>query len=173
MSRKMPRAMLPLWRCKSTSFLSSEVNMSDWGRANYLCSLCFLWPGTIKSWWKPSPGQTDQLHTLQHSPHTHTCRHIYDWNIVNCDVKQPIYHTIPSPHTCIHKCREGIKRVMHSAPKKNSRGYEACSKKDGLVESSVTDCWSMSPLNVTSNTASKSNWRWPGARTGRRRRNVS
>ena len=28
MSRKMPRAMLPLWRCKSTSFLSSEVNMS-------------------------------------------------------------------------------------------------------------------------------------------------
>ena len=25
----MPRAMLPLWRCKSTSFLSSEVNMSD------------------------------------------------------------------------------------------------------------------------------------------------
>ena len=110
-----------------------------WGRANYLCSHCFLWPGTIKSWWKPSPGQTDQLHTLQHSP-----------------------------HTCIHKWREGIKRVMHSAPKKkNSRGYEACSKKDGLVESSVTDCWSMSPSNVTSNTASKSNWRWPGARTGR------
>ena len=60
-----------------------------WGRANYLCSHCFLWPGTIKSWWKPSPGQTDQLHTLQHSP-----------------------------HTCIHKWREGIKRVMHSAPKK-------------------------------------------------------
>ena len=29
MSRKMPRAMLPLWRCKSTSFLSSEVNMSE------------------------------------------------------------------------------------------------------------------------------------------------
>ena len=113
-----------------------------WGRANYLCSHCFLWPGTIKSWWKPSPGQTDQLHTLQHSL-----------------------------HTCIHKWREGIKRVMHSAPKKkNSRGYEACSKKDGLVESSVTDCWPMSPSNVTSNTASKSNWRWPGARTGRRRR---
>ena len=21
------------------------------------------------------------------------CRHIYDWNIVNCDVKQPIYLT--------------------------------------------------------------------------------
>ena len=56
---------------------------------------------------------------------------------------------------------------MLSAPKKiNSRGYEACSKKDGLVESSVTDCWSMSPSNVTSNTASKSNWRWPDARTG-------
>ena len=50
-----------------------------WGRANYLCSHCFLWPGTIKSWWKPSPGQTDQLHTLQHSP-----------------------------HTCIHKWRKGI-----------------------------------------------------------------
>ena len=25
------------------------------------------------------------------------CRHIYDWNIVNCDVKQPIYLT-----TCIY-----------------------------------------------------------------------
>ena len=49
-----------------------------WRRTNYLCSHCFLWPGTIKSWWKPSPGQTDQLHTLQHSP-----------------------------HTCIHKWREG------------------------------------------------------------------
>ena len=23
------------------------------------------------------------------------CRHIYDWNIVNCDVKQPIYFTLP------------------------------------------------------------------------------
>ena len=23
------------------------------------------------------------------------CRHIYDWNIVNCDVKQPIYLTLP------------------------------------------------------------------------------
>ena len=47
------------------------VYKRDWlGRANYLCSHCFLWPGTIKSWWKPSPGQTDQLHTLQHSPHT-------------------------------------------------------------------------------------------------------
>ena len=22
------------------------------------------------------------------------CRHIYDWNIVNCDVKQPIYLTL-------------------------------------------------------------------------------
>ena len=25
----MPCTMLPLWRCKSTSFLSSEVNMSE------------------------------------------------------------------------------------------------------------------------------------------------
>ena len=41
-----------------------------WGRANYLCMHCFLWPGTLKSWWKPSPGQADHLHTLQHSPHT-------------------------------------------------------------------------------------------------------
>ena len=24
------------------------------------------------------------------------CRHIYDRNIVNCDVKQPIYLTLPS-----------------------------------------------------------------------------
>ena len=23
------------------------------------------------------------------------CRHMYDWNIVNCDVKQPIYLTLP------------------------------------------------------------------------------
>ena len=51
-------------------------------------------------------------------------------------------------------------------PLKNSRGYEACSKKDGLVKSSVSDCWSMSPSNVTSITASKSNWRRPGAQTG-------
>ena len=25
------------------------------------------------------------------------CRHIYDWNIVNCDVKQPIHLTYESP----------------------------------------------------------------------------
>ena len=37
---------------------------------------------------------------------------------------------------------------MHSAPK-NIRGHEAYSKKDSLVESSGTDCWSMSPSNVT------------------------
>ena len=27
--------------------------------------------------------------------HTSMCRHIYDWNIVNCDVKQQIYLTLP------------------------------------------------------------------------------
>ena len=82
-------------------------------------------------------------------------------------------HTLQySPHTCIHRWREGIKESCIPSLK-NSRGYEACSKMDGLVESSITDCGSMSPSNVTSNTASKSNWRWPGAqtgRTGRRRR---
>ena len=65
-------------------------------------------------------------------------------------------------HTQVER---GHWRVMHSAPK-NGRGYEACSKKDGLVESFVTDCWSMSSSNVTSNTVSKSNWKRPGARTG-------
>ena len=78
------------------------------------------------------PWTTDQLHTLQHSP-----------------------------HTCIHKKREGIKESC-TPPLKKSRGYEACSKKDGLVESSVTNCWPMSPSNVTSNTASKCNWRLTG-----------
>ena len=73
------------------------------------------------------PWTADQLYTLQHSP-----------------------------HTCIHKWREGIKESC-TPPLKNSRGYEACSKKDGLVEYSVADCWSMSPSNVTSNTVSKSN----------------
>ena len=75
--------------CNPPSLITGVYKRDWWGRANYLCSHCFLWPGTIKSWWKPSPGQTDQLHTLQHST-----------------------------HTCIHKWREGIKRVMHSAPKK-------------------------------------------------------
>ena len=30
------------------------------------------------------------------------CRHIYDWNIVNCDVKQPFTHSLfsPSAHLC-------------------------------------------------------------------------
>ena len=82
------------------------------------------------------PWTADQLYTLQHLP-----------------------------HTCIHKGRT-LKSHECTRPYKNIRGYEACSKKDGLVESSATDCWSMSPSNVTSNTASKSNWRWPGARTG-------
>ena len=40
MSRNTPRAMLPLWRCKSTSFLSSEVHMSDNGH-DY--EVRFLW----------------------------------------------------------------------------------------------------------------------------------
>ena len=26
------------------------------------------------------------------------CRHMYDWNIVNCDVKQPIYLTLLTWH---------------------------------------------------------------------------
>ena len=56
-----------------------------WGRANYLCSHCFLWPGTIMSLWKPSPGQTDQLHTLQHSPHT--C--IHKWRGHNREICTP------------------------------------------------------------------------------------
>ena len=30
------------------------------------------------------------------------CRHMYDWNIVNCDVKQPIHLTSPN-QTHIHK----------------------------------------------------------------------
>ena len=29
------------------------------------------------------------------SPPAHLCRHIYDLNIINCDVKQPIYLTLP------------------------------------------------------------------------------
>ena len=50
-----------------------------WRRVNYMCLHCFLWPVTIQSWWKPSSGQADQLHTTQHSP-----------------------------RTCIHKWREGM-----------------------------------------------------------------
>ena len=59
---------------------------------------------------------------------------------------------------------QSARRKNHSISQGISR---TCSKKEGLVESSVTDCWSMSPSNITSNTASKSNWRWPGAQTRR------
>ena len=35
------------------------------------------------------------------------CRHIYDWNIVNCDVKQPIHLTSPHGHL-LHSLIEPI-----------------------------------------------------------------
>ena len=49
------------------------------------------------------------------------CRHIYDWNIVNCDVKQPIYlPTLPTSHTTIfqsymwrHRCTGGLKKKFY------------------------------------------------------------
>ena len=53
----------------------------------------FVAGGIIKSWWKPSPGQADQLHTLQHSP-----------------------------HTCIHKWREGTTGQICTPPLKNIVG---------------------------------------------------
>ena len=43
----------------------------------------------------------------------------------------------------------------------------ALALKEEEVEFSVTNCWPMSPSNVTLDTARKSNWRRPGARTGR------
>ena len=72
-----------------------------WRQANYLCSHCFMWPGTIKSWLKPSPGPADQLHTLSfHRTHAYTSG---------------------------GKAQKG---VMYSAPK-NGRGYETFSLKEG------------------------------------------
>ena len=53
---------------------------------------CRCRTGTLKNptkclWrWEP-----DRRYNFFFNPPAHLCRHIYDWNIVNCDVKQPIY----------------------------------------------------------------------------------
>ena len=102
----------------------------SWRRANYLCSHGFLWPGTIKSWWKPNPGQADQLLTLQHSPHKY-----------------------------IHKWREGTTGLyIYSAPKKIVGAMtETFSLKEGRPgDNSNTDVGQWVPQISKINTANKS-----------------
>ena len=56
---------------------------------------CRCRTGTLKNpakclWrWEP-----DRRYNFFFSPSAHLCRHIYDWNIVNCDVKQPFTHSL-------------------------------------------------------------------------------
>ena len=49
----MPRAMLPLWRCKSTSFLSSEVNMSACVPRDTCSQVLLFTSGDLLRWRAP------------------------------------------------------------------------------------------------------------------------
>ena len=46
-------------------------------------------------------GARPQVQLLLQSACTSMCRHIYNWNIVDCDVKQPIHHSL-SPQRILH-----------------------------------------------------------------------
>ena len=73
------------------------------------------WMGTLKNltksiWrWEPDRG----LNFLFQSACTSMCRHIYDWNIVACDVKQP-FSIINGFGYCHRACLPNIKYLWKS-----------------------------------------------------------
>ena len=57
--------------------------------------------------------------------YVHMCRHVYDWNIVDCNVKQPIHLT--SPHTKTGFCQHSsYRKEVHNIPKSDVQMHDTC-----------------------------------------------
>ena len=63
------------------------------------------------------------------------CRHIYDWNTVNCDVKQPIYLTLPNLTVTSSRSVISVNMLLGNTWKmlKVLLVNEECPKKLGVV----------------------------------------